>query len=144
MAFTTEEVKANLTELAARWMVREGYEKGEAQTFLNELCAFRRFELWEPGRFPGAPRLVVDLRYTPTSCFETFPWPEPSDAQRDSIGELSRSLLGIRGAICTKEQIGLTTLYNQMDDGAWQDLARAHRELDGAVAKACGWPAKVA
>ncbi len=88
--------------------------------------------------------LRVDLRYTPTSCFETFPWPEPKEAQRQSIAELSRSLLELRGEICEREQIGLTTLYNQVDDGAWQDLARAHRELDRAVAKAYGWSTKVA
>lgn len=83
-------------------------------------------------------------RYTPTSCFETFPWPEPSAGQRDSIAQLSRSLLEIRSDICGNEQIGLTTLYNQIDDGAWQDLVRAHLELDRAVAKAYGWLAKVA
>jgi hypothetical protein len=88
--------------------------------------------------------LRVDLRYTPTTCFETFPWPMPTDDQRDTIAGLSRSLIEIRRRICEAEQIGLTSLYNQVDDGAWQDLARAHRDLDRAVARAYGWPAKVA
>ncbi|MBK8294288.1 MAG: hypothetical protein IPK93_05745 [Solirubrobacterales bacterium] len=83
-------------------------------------------------------------RYTPTSCFETFPWPTPTPKSKASIGDLSASLLKRRSEICFEKQIGLTTLYNQVDDEAWQDLAKAHRKLDEAVAKAYGWPAKVA
>ncbi len=30
--------------------------------------------------------LRVDIRYTPTSAFETFPWPQPTAAQREAIG----------------------------------------------------------
>jgi hypothetical protein len=88
--------------------------------------------------------LRVDLRYTPTSCFETFPWPDRDPQHIEEIGSLSAELLGIRSSICEKEQIGLTTLYNQVDEGAWEDLAKAHKKLDGAVAKAYGWPVKVA
>ncbi len=36
--------------------------------------------------------LRVDLRYTPTSCFETFPWPQPDDDARDEIGNAAREL----------------------------------------------------
>lgn len=88
--------------------------------------------------------LRKDLRYTPTSCFETFPWPSASQAQRDEIGRLCRELIELRSKICLEEQIGLTTLYNRMEDNAWQDLRMAHEALDKAVAKAYGWPAKVA
>lgn len=83
-------------------------------------------------------------RYTPTSCFETFPWPSPSKTQRDEIGRLSREMIELRSKICLEEQIGLTNLYNQMDEGAWQDLRKAHEVLDKAVAKAYSWPAMVA
>lgn len=88
--------------------------------------------------------LRKDPRYTPTSCFETFPWPSASKAQREEIGQLTRELLELRSAICEEKQIGLTNLYNQMDEGAWQDLKKAHSALDKAVAKAYGWPVKVA
>ena len=64
--------------------------------------------------------------------------------QRTEIGQEVGGLLAIRGTICLDKQIGLTSLYNQVDEGAWQDLAAAHRKLDEAVAKAYGWPAKVA
>ncbi len=29
------------------------------------LCAFHRFEIWEPGRFPRSPRVIVDLQDLP-------------------------------------------------------------------------------
>lgn len=87
--------------------------------------------------------LRVDLRYTPTSCFEPFPWPQPSDKERQEIGDLSKHLIERRQAICVEEEIGLTILYNQVDDGAWADVAKLHQQLDRAVAAAYGWPASV-
>lgn len=83
-------------------------------------------------------------RYTPTSCFGAFPWPVLTQKHRYEIGDLSEQLLEIRSTICLEKQIGLTTLYNQVDEGAWQDLAAAHKKLDEAVARSYGWPAKVA
>jgi len=80
------------------------------------------------------------FRYTPTSAFETFPWPEPTDAQRERIAEASRALLTRRSEICLEREIGLTRLYNEVDDGAYRDLADLHRTLDEAVADAYGWP----
>lgn len=89
--------------------------------------------------------LKGDLRYTPTTVFETFPWPYPvTDAQREDVATASRDLLARRSAICQAEQIGLTTLYNRMDEGAYADLKDLHRRLDVAVAAAYGWPASVA
>jgi type II restriction/modification system DNA methylase subunit YeeA len=35
-------------------------------------------------------------RYTPTTCFETFPFPEPTDAQRNAITEAARELNTLR------------------------------------------------
>ena len=40
--------------------------------------------------------------------------------------------------------MGLTRLYNEVGDGAYADLKKLHHQLDVAVAKAYGWPAKVA
>ena len=42
------------------------------------------------------------------------------------------------------EQIGLTKLYNAVDEGAWTDLKALHRELDEAVVVCYGWPKAVA
>jgi hypothetical protein len=89
--------------------------------------------------------LRVDIRYTPTSVFDTFPWPgSPSTGQRDEIATAAATLLARRSEICAAQQIGLTTLYNQADEGAWADLRALHRTLDESVAAAYGWPRAVA
>ena len=71
---------------------------------------------------------------------------ERSEAQsdHDEIADVSRRLYARRSEICLERQIGLTKLYNQMDDGAWRDLRDLHAELDEAVAAAYGWPRAVA
>jgi hypothetical protein len=89
--------------------------------------------------------LKGDLRYTPTSVFATFAWPDPTTVeQREVVAEACRRLLARRTEICLQEQIGLTTLYNTMDEGAWADLKTLHRDLDVAVAACYSWPASVA
>lgn len=89
--------------------------------------------------------LETRLRYTPTSVFETFPWPHPaSSIQRDAVAELSRKVIERRQEICEAEDFGLTRLYNLMDDGAYKDLKKLHKQLDEAVAVCYGWPKSIA
>jgi hypothetical protein len=89
--------------------------------------------------------LKGDLRYTPSTAFETFPWPDPvTDEQRERVADASRAVIARRQEICAAEDFGLTKLYNLVDDGAYADLAALHRELDEAVAACYGWPKKVA
>ena len=81
------------------------------------------------------------LRYTPSTVFASFPWPYPISAeQREEIGTISTSIIKRRQEICAAGAIGLTTLYNQVDEGAYADLKALHRKLDEAVAEAYGWP----
>ena len=89
--------------------------------------------------------LKGDLRYTSAAVFDTFAWSDPvDDVQRERVAEGSRRLLARRTEICTAEQIGLTKLYNAVDEGAWTDLKALHLELDEAVADCYGWPKAVA
>lgn len=89
--------------------------------------------------------LETRLRYTPTTVFETFPWPDPVSAEkRAAVAAASVSLYERRSALCLEHNLGLTKLYNLMDDGGFTDLAALHRKLDEAVAAAYGWPASVA
>jgi hypothetical protein len=88
-------------------------------------------------------------RYTPTTCFETFPlpWPpghEPWDDPRvEAIAEAARELNELRERWLNPEGASeaelkkrtLTNLYNQHP--AWLD--NAHRKLDCAVWAAYGW-----
>jgi hypothetical protein len=83
------------------------------------------------------------IRYTPSSAFETFPWPSGSGVERRRIGDLGRELLVLRSTLCTEHAIGLTTLYNRAHEGAFQQLRSLHRDLDLAVVEAYGWEAAV-
>jgi len=83
--------------------------------------------------------LRADIRYTPSSAFETFPWPQPADNARERIARLSRELIALRSTLCREHEIGLTILYNRVDEGAYSALCDAHRDLDLAVLAAYGW-----
>lgn len=95
-------------------------------------------EVW--ARATGST-LKGDLRYTPTTVFRTFPWPTaPSDRCREAVSVAADRIVLERRAACDKLGRGLTAVYNAMDDGAYVDLARAHRDLDLAVMACYGLP----
>jgi hypothetical protein len=79
------------------------------------------------------------IRYTPSSAFETFPWPQSDASNRDRIEICIRELLGIRSKLCVEHQVGLTELYNRVDEGAFDALRQSHRALDAAVIAAYRW-----
>jgi hypothetical protein len=88
--------------------------------------------------------LKADLNYTPTTAFETFPWPSRVGAHGAAIADLARGIIMRRSQICVERQLGLTKLYNEVEDGAYIDLRKLHEQLDEAVAAAYGWPASAA
>ncbi len=108
---------------------------------MGVLCA-RAHIAWAWSR---SSTLKADLRYTPTTVFETFPWPDsPTAHAAEAVAECSRRIVARREEICVSEQIGLTELYNRVEDGAYSDLPALHQKLDLAVADAYGWPPAVA
>ena len=92
-----------------------------------------------------------DPSYTPSTCFETFPFPwppgqEPADDPRvEAIAQAARELVQLRDAWLNPPDASdaelkkrtLTNLYNARP--TWLD--NAHRKLDAAVFAAYGWPA---
>ena len=101
----------------------------------------RFHELWA---LAMGTQLESRPRYTPTTCFETFPFPEPDEDQRAAIAAAAARLNQLREgwlnppnltASALKKQT-LTNLYNQRPP--W--LANEHAALDAAVAAAYGWP----
>ena len=83
-------------------------------------------------------------RYTPTTCFETFPFPQPDAQQRTTIEETAKELNELRetwlnpeGLVSEKElkKRTLTNLYNERP--TW--VINAQRALDDAVLAAYGW-----
>ena len=64
---------------------------------------------------------------------------------RSHVGASSaRSAGRLLDRVSVERQIGLTKLYNEVDDGAYRDLKELHDALDEAVAAAYGWPASAA
>jgi hypothetical protein len=88
-------------------------------------------------------RLETRPRYTVAS-FATFPWPRPSQADIEHVSHVAARMIARRSEICLEREIGLTTLYNEVEDGAYRDLYELHRALDEGVAAAYGWPANAA
>ena len=90
-------------------------------------------------------------RYTPTTTFETFPFPWPpgkepaDDLGVQAIAQAAKELVEKRDAWLNPPGLSeaelkkrtLTNLYNQRP--TWLDLA--HKKLDAAVFAAYGWPA---
>ena len=85
--------------------------------------------------------LETRVRYTPSDVFETFPRPTES-SRLDAAG---RSLDRERRTIMTRKNMGLTKLYNLVNDRSIQgdkdvDLLRdIHVEVDNAAMSAYGW-----
>ena len=89
--------------------------------------------------------LKGDLRYTPSTAFMTFPFPDPVPPEvRARVATASSALYAQRSELCAEHQIGLTKLYNLMDEGAFTDLKALHLALDRAVVAAYGWPESIA
>jgi type II restriction/modification system DNA methylase subunit YeeA len=94
----------------------------------------------------GAQRreAVSGFTYTPSTCFETFPFPDPTPELRERVGEAAKRLDDLRSGWLNPpglepadlEKRTLTNLYNQRP--TW--LVNAHEELDRAVLDAYGWP----
>jgi hypothetical protein len=84
--------------------------------------------------------LETRLSYTPTDCFETFPFPAGLEALND-LGERYHLK---RQSIMSARMSGLTQTYNRFHDSSDMDsdiveLRRLQVELDEAVANAYGW-----
>lgn len=100
----------------------------------------RIHELWT--RFFGSS-LEDRQRYTPSDCFETFPFPTgwETDAALEAAG---REYYESRAALMVKHSEGLTTTYNRFHTCYERDpdifrLRELHAQMDGAVLAAYGW-----
>jgi hypothetical protein len=87
-------------------------------------------------------------RYTPSDCFETFPFPtpDPSDLsiQFPTLNTIGETYYTHRQAIMRERQEGLTKTYNRFHDANEtandiQKLRSLHIAMDQAVATAYGW-----
>jgi hypothetical protein len=105
-------------------------------------CALqsRPHEVW--ARFFGSS-MKDDLRYTPSDCFETFPFPEDWTERADLEGA-GRTYYEHRAALMIERDEGLTKTYNRFHDPEQTDpkiaeLRELHAAMDRAVLEAYGW-----
>ena len=102
----------------------------------------RVHELWARAQGTQLREVESGFRYTPTTTFETFPFPNPGRATRESRGgrppprrAARRLAQPTRPRPADLEKRTLTNLYNQRP--TWLD--HAHVDLDAAVLDAYGW-----
>jgi hypothetical protein len=100
----------------------------------------RIHEIWT--RFLGSS-MKDDLRYTPSDCFETFPFPEEWE-KNEKLEEAGKKYYEYRAELMVKNNQGLTQTYNRFHDPEEYDsdilkLRSLHTEMDKAVLTAYGW-----
>jgi hypothetical protein len=84
--------------------------------------------------------LRLDARYTPSDCFETFPFPE----DMSSLEKIGEQYHVHRQSIMLVRQEGLTKIYNRFHNpeetaADIERLRTLHQEMDEAVARAYDW-----
>ncbi len=112
---------------------------GDSSRFLAALHS-RVHEVWS--LFFGSS-MKDDPVYTPSDCFETFPFPEnfESDAVLEAAG---KEYYEYRAALMVRNDEGLTKTYNRFHDPAESNveilqLRELHAAMDRAVLDAYGW-----
>lgn len=100
----------------------------------------RTHEIW--ARFFGSS-MKDDLRYTPTDCFETFPFPENWRAH-PALEHAGNVYYNFRASLMLANNEGLTKTYNRFHDPDEADpvileLRELHAVMDRVVLDAYGW-----
>ncbi len=100
----------------------------------------RVHEIW--ARFFSSS-LGDGLRYVPSDCFESYPFPQDLEHNSD-VGMVGRDYYDHRASLMVANSEGLTKTYNRFHDPAEKrpDILRLrdlHVQMDQAVAAAYGW-----
>lgn len=86
-------------------------------------------------------RLEVRPRYTPTTVWNTFPWPlSPSEEQVRSVSEAVAEIIGLRQEYMN-DGLTLGAVYDTLRSSGTSPLRTAHERLDQAVVAAYGFDA---
>ena len=82
-----------------------------------------------------AGRLEMRYRYSKDVVYNNFPWPQPSEEQRERISQTAQAILDARALY---PDSNLADLYDELAMPV--ELRRAHRANDAAVLEAYGFP----
>lgn len=147
---------ANLGEVLAISLVSKTVmplRVSTSQVFSHKLAIFATNSFAEQAVLSSTPHwlwavkysstLESRVNYSPSDVFTTFPRPEPSDR----LAEIGKALDTERREIMLRRDLGLTKLYNLVNDpgiadAVDRDVARMreiHVALDQAVMDAYGW-----
>jgi hypothetical protein len=90
-----------------------------------------------------ASSMKDDLRYTPTDCFETFPFPNEFE-RLPVLEQAGREYYEFRAALMVKNNEGLTATYNRFHDPDEDNpdivrLRELHAAMDRAALDAYSW-----
>jgi hypothetical protein len=94
--------------------------------------------------FSRGSSLETRFRYTPTDCFETFPFPSQAINSSEVLEAVGNRFDGHRREMMLASQEGLTKIYNRFHDRAESSasiktLRALHVEIDEAVKRAYCW-----
>jgi hypothetical protein len=94
----------------------------------------RVHEVWARSQGTQVRERESGFRYTPTTCFETFPFPEPTDEQRAAIASAAKDLDELRSRWLNPPEWTRTELFEfpGSADGPWK------RYVDPATVDARG------
>lgn len=84
-----------------------------------------------------AGRLKSDYRYSNTLVYNNFPWPTPTDKQKERIEKTAQAILDARALY---PDSSLADLYDPLTMP--KELLKAHQDNDRAVMEAYGLPVK--
>jgi hypothetical protein len=82
-------------------------------------------------------RLEMRYRYSKEQVYNTFPWPNPTEAQKAKIEQTAQAILDVRAKY---SGMSLADLYDEVTMPV--DLRKAHQDNDRAVMQAYGFPVK--
>ncbi len=82
-------------------------------------------------------RLKSDYRYSKEQVYNTFPWPNPTEAQKAKIEQTAQAILDARTKF---PESSLADLYDEVTMPS--ELRKAHQDNDRAVMQAYGFPIK--
>lgn len=89
------------------------------------------------------PTMKDDLRYTPSDCFETFPFPKNWETH-PALEAAGQAYYDSRAQFMVRNNEGLTKTYNRFHDPEEHnpeilELRELHAAMDRAVLEAYGW-----
>ena len=117
----------------------------------------RVHEIWARAQGTQLREVESGFRYTPTSTFETFPFPWPPGKEQQDFPQVKAIAVAAKKLVEQRDnwlnppdaapevlaKRTLTNLYNDRANGKCAWLENAHRKLDEAVLAAYGWPSNL-